>query len=189
MGRWGGRHSDSLHTAPSFLLCLLLARGWRTSKGRLAKFFPFSFLCLGNQGCPASSQRPHSGLCSAPGHHQRCLGVGRESRWAPSQPEVAKQLPLLQKILMRKGLLISKCRGPFLCSSGSAAQTRGCGWLKVTWLIGRRGQGRDLTYVHSLKDSEGATGHNSMEPAPTGMGHLLSRLVTGTPLSPCSLLP
>ena len=136
------------------------------AKEDLPSSFPSPFFVLETKAAPLPHRGHIQGSAAARGHHQRCLGVGRESRWAPSQPEVAKQLPLLQKILMRKGLLISKHWGPFLCSSGSAAQTRGCGWLKVTWLTRRRGQGRDLTYVHSLKDSEGATGHNSMEPAP-----------------------
>lgn len=62
------------------------------------------------------------------------LEWGRESRWAPSQPEPAEHLPLSWRILIRKGILNSKDGGPFLCSSGSTTRKGICGWLKVTWL-------------------------------------------------------
>ena len=73
-------------------------------------------------------------------------------------PLLAKQLPCLQQIWIRKGLLVSKDWGPILWSP----QKRGCGWLKVTRIIQETWLGWGLTRVYSLKYSEGAIGHNSM---------------------------
>lgn len=129
-------------------LCALSpsGRGCRTSKGRCAKFSPFFFLCLGNQGLPSSSQRPHSGLC-------RCswVGDGVGEQMAP-QPQLAKQRPCLRQIWIRKGLLVSEHWGPILWSP----QQRGYGWLKVTRIIQEAWLGWGLTRVYSQKYSEGA---------------------------------
>ena len=103
------------------------------------------------------------------------------------QPQLAKQLPCLPQIWIRKGLLVSKHWGLILWSP----QKRGCGWLKVTRIIQEAWLGWGLTRVYSLKYSEGAIGHNSMGPAPNrgGASPITSCLVIGTLLSPCSLLP
>lgn len=78
---------------------------------------------------PWKSRRPlwftevTSGSAAAPGPHPGGLGVvGGGGLRAPSQAESAKQLPLLQKLLLRKGILNSQTSGSLLCSSGPASQ-------------------------------------------------------------------
>lgn len=53
---------------------------------------------------------------------------------ALSQTKSAKQLPLFQKVLIRKGILSSKPWGPFLCTLGLQPR-KGLSRLRVEWLI------------------------------------------------------
>lgn len=170
-----GPHSGSLHTAPSFALCLLPAWAAGPAKGGAPSSLPSFFFALETRVSPL----PHRG------HIQGCADAPGE-QMAP-QPQLAKQLPCLWQIWIRRGLLVSEHWGPILWSP----QKRGCGWLKVTRVIQEAWLGWGLTRVYSQKYSEGAIGHNSTGPAPNrgGASPIISCLVIGTLLSPYSCLP
>lgn len=116
---WGrGRTVAHSTLHPSFAPCLLPAWAAGPAKGGAPSSLPL-FFCLGNQGLPL----PHRG------HIQGCADAPGE-QMAP-QPQLAKQLPCLWQIWIRRGLLVSEHWGPILWSP----QKRGCGWLKVTRVI------------------------------------------------------
>lgn len=103
---WGrGRtvaHS-TLHPPSSRSVSFLgLAAG--PAKGGSAKFSPFFFFALETRS-PLPPHRGHiQGCADAPGEH------------GSPQPQLAKQLPCLWQIWIRRGLLVSEHWGPILWS-------------------------------------------------------------------------
>lgn len=74
-----GPHSDSLHTAPSFALCLLPAGAAGPAKGGAPSAFPSFFFALETRVSPLPHRGHIQGCADAPGR-----GLGWESRWPPS---------------------------------------------------------------------------------------------------------